>query len=90
MILLGIKVDVHGLNLSIPERTALSILSTAIIAGECICGGTWEEFEDPDGVTFPAMTHLPDCPGTSKTGQDAVRKVVRHIILSTMTGDTDE
>jgi hypothetical protein len=90
MILLGIKVDVHGLSLSVPERTALSILSTAIIAGECVCGGTWEDFQDSEGVVYPAMTHMDGCPGTSKTGQEAVRKVIRHVIYSTLAADTEE
>jgi len=87
MVLLGLRIDTENLDLSTPERAALSVLSTAIINGECICGGTWEMVEDETGVSHPVMVHLANCPGTSRTGQEAVRKVIRHVIYQTLADD---
>lgn len=90
MILLGITVDTEALNLSLPERSALSVLSSAIATGECVCGGTWEMVADEDsGIEHPNMVHLRNCPGTSRTAQQAVRKVIRHVIYQSMASDIE-
>jgi hypothetical protein len=90
MILLGITVDTEALNLSLPERSALSVLSSAIATGECVCGGTWDMVPDEDsGISHPYMVHQNDCPGTSLTAQRAVRKIIRHVIYQSMASDME-
>jgi L-rhamnose isomerase len=80
MVLLGVLVDPDTLGLSMAETTALSVLSTAIITGHCVCGGEWETVEDDTGNIFPTIMHSGNCPGTSRSGQDAVKKVLKHIV----------
>jgi hypothetical protein len=87
MVLLGVLVDPELLQLTFAERTALSVLSTAIATGTCVCGGEWETIQDDSGNVFPSMMHEDDCPGTSKTGRIAVRKVIKHIIFSTLASE---
>ncbi len=84
MVLLGVLVDPEILELSMAERTALSILSTSIITGHCSCGGTWETVEDDMGNVFPTILHQSHCPGTSMSGRNAVKKVMKHIVHSTL------
>lgn len=84
MVLLGVLVDPDVIDLSMAERTALSVLSTAIITGTCVCGGEWETVEDDTGNIFPTILHSGICPGTSKTGQNAVRKVLKHIVYQAL------
>lgn len=89
MVLLGVMVDPELLQLSLAERVALAVLSSAIATGTCVCGGEWETVSDDNGNAYPSMLHEGHCPGTSKTGQTAVRKVIKHIIFSTLVTQED-
>jgi hypothetical protein len=84
MVLLGVLVDPATLGLTMPETTALSVLSTSIITGHCVCGGVWETVQDQDGNEFPTIVHQLGCPGSSKAAKGAVRKVLRHIVYQSL------
>lgn len=84
MVLLGVLVDPEILELTMAERTALSLLSTSIIVGHCACGGEWETVSDDMGNMFPTIVHQIGCPGASQHGRSAVKKVLRHIVHQTL------
>jgi hypothetical protein len=87
MVLLGVLVDPEILELDQPEQVALSVLSTAIISGGCMCGGEWETVQDDMGNTFPTIVHQIGCPGAGKHGRSAVQKVLKHIVYQALADD---
>ncbi len=84
MVLLGVLVDPDTLGLTMPETTALSVLSTSIITGHCVCGGSWETVQDEHGNEFPTIVHQIGCPGSSKSAKSAVGKVLQHIFYTAL------
>ena len=79
--------DTAELDLTMPEHIALSVLSSAIATGQCACGGTWTMEMSETGLMCPNMDHDGDCPAVSRTGQNAVHKVLRNIIYKAIASD---
>lgn len=87
MVLLGVLVNTDHLRLTDKETLALSVLSTSIIKGECLCGGVWETVQDEDDNIFPTIVHEDGCPAITTESKDAVRKIVYQIVKDTLSQD---
>jgi hypothetical protein len=87
MVLLGVLVNPDHLGLTKQETLALSVLSTSIIKGECLCGGIWETVQDEDDNVFPTIVHEDGCPATATASKDAVKKIIYQIVKDSLGQD---
>jgi len=87
MVLLGVLVDPDHLKLTESETLALSVLSTSIIKGECLCGGVWETVQDEDYNEFPTIVHANECPAMTSEGRQAVKKIIYQIVRDSLGSD---
>lgn len=68
----------------------MSVMSTSIVVGQCVCGASWDINFTDEGTPTPEIGHYDGCPAASDETRSGVRKIIQQVILQTLERESED